>query len=176
MDLTKPPDKIFVYCVAGVALFLWVIVWLFGPKREQVQPGPPLDKMMVTLAQSGKEEKKEVEEKAEELVPGGWGRDPFYSPYQAAEDTATPSEKVARPQPESVRQGPQYKLSTILISGSSRLAVINDRIYAEGDEIGKETISNITLDHVVLTSAHGERLLEVPQPQTKVTVESAGGK
>jgi len=176
MDLTKPPNKIFVYCVAGVALFLWVSVWLFGPKPEQVQPGAPLDKMMVTLAQSGKEEKKEVEERPGELVPGGWGRDPFYSPYQAAEETATSPEKVARSQPESGKQGPQYKLSTILITGSNRLAVINDRIYAVGDEIGKEKISDITLDHVVLTGDFGERLLEVPPPQTQVTVESTAGK
>jgi len=176
MDLTKPPNKIFVYCVAGVALFLWVIIWLFGPKREQVQPGAPLDKMLVTLTQSGKQEKKEIDERAEELIPGGWGRDPFYSPYQAAEETATSPEKVARSQPESGKQGPQYKLSTILITGSDRLAVINDRIYAVGDEIGKEKISDITLDHVVLTGDFGERLLEVPQPQTQVTVESTGGK
>jgi hypothetical protein len=176
MDLTKPPNKIVVYCVAGVALFLWVSVWLFGPKPEQVQPGAPLDKMMVTLAQSGKEEKKEVEERPGELVPGGWGRDPFYSPYQVAEQTATSPEKLARSQPESGKQGPQYKLSTILITGSNRLAVINDRIYAVGDEIGKEKISDITLDHVVLTGDFGERLLEVPPPQTQVTVESTGGK
>jgi len=172
MDLTKPPNKIVVYCVAGVALFLWLGVWLFGPRREQVQPGAPLDKMLVTLAQSGKEEKKEVEEKAEELIHGDWGRDPFYSPYQAAEVTASPTEKVARPKPGSETQGPQYRLSTILISGSNRLAVIDDRVYAVGDEIGKETISVITLDHVVLTGAYGERLLEVPQPQTQITVES----
>ena len=176
MDLTKPPNKIFVYCVAGVALFLWVIIWLFGPKREQVQAGAPLDKMLVTLTQSGKQEKKEIDESAEELVPGGWGRDPFYSPYQAAEETATPTEKVARPQTESEKQGPQYKLSTILITGSNRLAVINDRVYAVGDEIGKEKISDITLDHVVLTGDFGERLLNVPLPQTQVTVESTGGK
>ena len=176
MDLTKPPNKIVVYCVAGVALLLWVIIWLFGPKREQVQPGAPLDKMLVTLAQGSKGEKKEVEEKTEELVPGGWGRDPFYSPYQVAEKTATSTEKVSGPKPEHLGQGPQYKLSTILISGSNRLAVINDRVYAVGDEIGKEKISTITLDHVVLTGAYGERLLEVPQPQTQVTVESTGKK
>ena len=176
MDLTKPPNKILVYCVVGVVLFLWVIVWLFGPKTVQVQPGAPLDKMLVTLAQSGKQEKQEVEEKPEEVVPGGWGRDPFYSPYQAAEETATTPQKVARPRQESETKGPQYKLSTVLVSGSKRLAVIDDRVYAEGDEIGGETISSITLDHVVLNGASGERLLEVPQPKTKVTVESTRGK
>jgi len=172
MDLTKPPNKIVVYCVAGMALFLWVIIWLFGPKREQVQPGAPLDKMLVTLTQSGKEEKKEVEERAEELIPGGWGRDPFYSPYQKAEETAAPPKKVAGPMPGSEVRGPQYRISTILVSGTNRLAVINDRVYAVGDEIGRETVSSITLDHVVLTGSYGERLLKVPQPQTQVTVES----
>jgi hypothetical protein len=176
MDLTKPPNKIVVYCVAGVALFLWVIVWLFGPKREQVQPSAPLDKMLVTLAQSGKQDKIEVEEKPEELVPGGWGRDPFYSPYQAVAETTAPREKVAKPKPVSGKHRPQYNLSTILISGSNRLAVIDDRVYAVGDEIGKEKISLITLDHVVLSGAYGERLLEVPQPQTQITVESTRQK
>jgi hypothetical protein len=124
MDLTKPPNKIFVYCVVGVVLSLWGIVWLFGPKREEVQPGAPLDKMLVTLAQSGKQEKQEIEEEPEEVVPGGWGRDPFYSPYQAAEETATTPQKVARPKQEGETKGPQYKLSTVLVSGSKRLAVI----------------------------------------------------
>jgi hypothetical protein len=176
MDLTKRPNKIVVYCAVGLVGILWVIVWLFGPKSEQVQPGAPLDKMLVTLAQSGKQEEKEKEESTEEQVPGGWGRDPFYSPYQTVEKSETPSEKIARAQPEGEKQEPQYKLSTILISGSNRLAVIDDRIYGVGDEIGSETISSITLDHVVLTGAHGERLLNVPQPQTKVTVESTGRK
>ena len=45
-----------------------------------------------------------------------------------------------------------------------------------GDEIGNEKISDITLDHVVLTGDFGERLLNVPQPLTQVTVESTGGK
>jgi hypothetical protein len=159
-----------------VMVFLWLGVWLFGPKREKVQPGAPLDKMLVTLTQSGKQEKKEVKEKAEEPVSGDWGRDPFYSPYQTAEKTSTAPEKVARARPQRVSSGPEYKLSTILISGSSRLAVINDRAYAEGDEIGKEKISVITLDHVVLTGAYGERFLNVPQPKTQVNVEDTGKK
>lgn len=174
MDLTRAPNKIFVYSVVSVVGFVWVIVWLFGPKPEQVQPGAPVEKMLVTLAQRGGQEKKEVEERAEELVPGEWGRDPFYSPYQTAEKTETPPEKVARTQPEGLDQGPQHKLSAILIAGPNRLAVIDDRTYTVGDEIGKEWISVITLEHVVLRSAYGERLLELPQPQAKVIVERTG--
>ncbi|MEE9121365.1 MAG: hypothetical protein V3U56_08765, partial [Syntrophobacteria bacterium] len=71
---------------------------------------------------------------------------------------------------------PQYKLSTILITESSRLAVINDKVYAVGDKIGGEEISKITLDHIVLTDNSEERVLRVPQPQTKVTVQDTGGK
>jgi hypothetical protein len=38
MDLTKPPDKILVLSIAGVVVFIWILVWLFGPKPEQVEP------------------------------------------------------------------------------------------------------------------------------------------
>jgi len=173
MDLTKPPDKILVLSIAGVAVFIWILVWLFGPKPESVEPEAKLPTSPADL-----QPKQVVQEKKSvgETIPKNWGRDPFYSPYQPAAETAVPSEKVARPQPESATQGPQYKLSTILITESNRLAVINDRVYAVGDEIGKEKISGITLDHVVLTGAYGERLLNVPQPLTRVTVESSRQK
>jgi len=172
MDMTKPPEKILVLSIAGVAVFIWILVWLFGPKPEQVEPEA---KLPISLADLQPKQVVQQEASVGEKIPDNWGRDPFSSPYQA-EETATPTEKVARPRPESEKQGPQYKLSTILITGSNRLAVINDRVYAVGDEIGREKISDITLEHVVLTGDSGERLLEVPQPQTKVTVESAGGK
>jgi hypothetical protein len=172
MDMTKPPEKILVLSIAGVAVFIWILVWLFGPKPEPVEPEA---KLPISLADLQPKQVVQQEESAGEKIPDNWGRDPFYSPYQA-EETAVPTEKVARPGPESEKQGPQYKLSTILITESNRLAVINDRVYAVGDEIGREKISDITLDHVVLTGDSGERLLEVPQPQTQVTVESAGGK
>ena len=173
MNLTKPPDKILALSIAGVVVLIWILVWLFGPKPEPVEPEA---KLPISLADLQPKQVVQKEETVGQEIPGGWGRDPFYSPYQAAEETATPTEKVARPGPDSEKQGPQYKLSTILISGSNRLAVINDRVYAVGDEIGREKISEITLDHVVLTGDFGERLLEVPQPLTQVTVESTGGK
>ena len=173
MDLTKPPDKILALSIAGVAVFIWILVWLFGPKPESVEPEAQLPISLADL-----QPKQVVPEKKSvgETIPKNWGRDPFYSPYLAAEETVDQSEKVARPKPEISTEGPQYKLSTILIAGSNRLAVINDRVYAVGDEIGKERISDITLEHVVLTGAYGERFLNVPQPQTQVTVESTGRK
>ena len=173
MNLTKPPDKILALSIAGVVVLIWILVWLFGPKPEPVEPEA---KLPISLADLQPKQVVQKKESVGQEIPGGWGRDPFYSPYQAAEETATPTEKVARSRPDSEKQGPQYKLSTILISGSNRLAVINDRVYAVGDEIGREKISEITLDHVVLTGDFGERLLEVPQPLTQVTVESTGGK
>jgi predicted transcriptional regulator len=63
-----------------------------------------------------------------------------------------------------------------LISGSNRLAVINYRVYSEGDKIDGEKISEITLDHVVLSDGSEERVLKIPQSHTKVTVEDTGGK
>jgi len=173
MDMTKPPEKILVLSIAGVVVFAWILVWLFGPKPEAVKPDVKLPMSLVDL------QPKQVvqeEESVRETIPNNWGRDPFTSPYQVAEETAVSSEKTARPRPGGAQEVPEYKLSTILISGTSRLAVIDDRVYGVGDQIGGEKISKITLDHVVLTGDFGERLLVVPQPQTQVTVESTRGK
>jgi hypothetical protein len=178
MDLTKPPQKILVVSVAGVVVFLWILVWLFGPKPETIQPGAPIDTMLTNLLQSGKQGKKEGDKPVEESVPDTWGRDPFALPVWVEEqekENIPPVRAVRREQP---RRGdkPQYKLSTILITESSRLAVINDKVYAVGDKIGDEEISKITLDHIVLTDNSQERVLRVPQPQTQVTVEDTEGK
>jgi hypothetical protein len=178
MDLTKPPQKILVMTVVGVVVFLWILVWLFGPKPETIQPSAPIDTMLTSLLQSGKQGKKEGDKPVEEPVPDTWGRDPFALPGWVAEQEKgeTPPVKAVRQRGPRTGDKPQYKLSTILITGSSRLAVINDKVYAVGDKIGGEEISKITLDHIVLTDNSQERVLRVPQPQTQVTVEDTEGK
>ena len=176
MDLTQSPNKIFVLSVVGVVVFLWLLVWLFGPKPEPIQPSAPVDAMLTSLLQSGMKTEKHEDKGVEETVPDTWGRDPFALPPWVEEETETKPVKAARPQPERAGEKPQYKLSTILITGSNRLAVINDRVYAVGDKIGGEEVSKITLDHVVLSYDSEERVLRVPQPETQVTVEDAEGR
>ena len=178
MDLTKPPQKILVVTVVGVVVFLWILVWLFGPKAETIQPSAPIDTMLTSLLQSGKQGKKGRDKGVEEPVPDTWGRDPFAGPYWTEEDDGTESQPVraARFEPERTGDKSQYKLSTILISGSNRLAVIDYRVYSEGDKIGGEKISEITLDHVVLSDGSEERVLMIPQSQTKLTVHNSRAK
>ncbi len=175
MDLTKPPDKILALSVAGVVVVLWVLVWLLGPKTESVPPDAGLDASLVTLLQGGKQVTEE-QETVEEEVPGAWGRDPFALPYIAEDVQPESTPEAATPRPQPTQQGPQYKISTVLVSGSSRLAVIDDRVYTVGDQIGEERVAKITLDHVVLTGNFGERLLRVPKPQTQITVQGNGRK
>ena len=177
MDSTKSPNKIFVLSVVGVVVFLWVLVWLFGPQPEMIQPDIPLDTSLAVLLQGSKKVEEE-EERVEEPIPDAWGRDPFALPYWTKEDDGTESQPVrdARSEPERTGGKSQYKLSTILISGSNRLAVINYRVYLEGDKIGGEKISEITLDHVVLSDGSEERVLRIPQSQTKVTVHNSRAK
>ena len=172
MDLTKPPEKILVFSVAGVVLLLWVLVWLFGPKPEKVQPDvqPP-----VSLLALQKKPTPQEKERVEDQIPRTWGRDPFTSPYMRAAEESRP-EETARPKVQSPEQRPSYKVSTVLISGTSRLAVINNRVYGVGDQINGEKIARITLDHVVLTGDVGERLLRVPGAQTELTVQEPGRK
>jgi hypothetical protein len=174
MDLTKPPDKILALSIAGVVVLIWLLVWLFGPKPVSVEPA---EKLPISLTDLQPKELTPEEKTVGETIPETWGRDPFETPYQfQVEDTKTPADKGGRPGSQPVSEGQEYKLSTVLISGTNRLAVIDDRVYGVGDQIGEEKISSITLDHVVLTGVQGERVLEVPQPQTKVTVESTGRK
>ena len=174
MDLTKPPDKILALSIAGVVVFIWTLVWLFGPKPEPVQPDT---KLPISLADLQPKQVPQEAESVEQPIPDTWGRDPFATPYQAEEEEIKSSpETAAKPKPRRVDQGPEFKLSTILVSESNRLAVIDNRVYEVGDQIGGEKISKIALDHVVLTGDFGERLLKVRQPQTQVTVESTRQK
>ncbi|MGD9168274.1 MAG: hypothetical protein PVH33_16285 [Syntrophobacterales bacterium] len=178
MDLTKPPQKILVVSVAGVMVFLWILVWLFGPKPGKIQESAPIDTMLTSLLQSGKQGKKGEVKPAEEPVPDAWGRDPFALPGWVEEQEKGKTQPVTADRKKRPRKGdkPQYKLSTILVTESSKLAVINDRVYAVGDRIGGEEISKITLDHIVLTDNSEERVLRVPQPQTEVIVEDTEEK
>ena len=80
MDLTKPPQKILVVSVVGVVVFVWILVWLFGPKPEKIQPGAPIDTMLTSLLQSGKQGRKDEVKPVEEPVRETWGRDPFALP------------------------------------------------------------------------------------------------
>ncbi len=178
MDLTKPPQKILVVSVAGVVVFLWILIWLFGPKPGTIQQSAPIDTMLTSLLQSGKQGKKEGVKDVEEPVPETWGRDPFALPGWVEEQERRETQPVKAVRQKRPRPGdkPQYKLSTILITESSRLAVINDKVYAVGDRIGGEEISKITLDHIVLTDNSQERVLRISQPFTEVTVEDSGGK
>ena len=178
MDLTKPPQKILIVTVVGVVVFLWILVWLFGPKPEKIQPGAPIDKMLTSLLQSGKQGKKEGDKTVKEPVADRWGRDPFALPgwVKEQEKGEIPPVRAVRQQRPRTGDKPQYRLSTILITESSRLAVINDKVYAVGDRIGGEEISKITLDHIVLSDNSQERVLRVTQPQTQVTVEDTEGK
>jgi len=170
MDLTKPPEKILVGSVVGVVALLWLLVWLFGPKPEPIQTPAQLP---VSLAGLQSKQIKPQEESAEEQIPDIWGRDPFALPF-AEEVSKPPPAKTGPPKKRTRYDRPAYKVSTVLISGLSRLVVINERVYAVGDQINGETVTKITLNQVVLTGDLGERVLRVPGPETNVTVENPG--
>jgi hypothetical protein len=177
MDFTKPPNKNVVLIVVGVVVVVWLLVWLLGPKPDSIQPSAPLDAMLTTMLQAEKPEKKEQETSMEDSVPEAWGRDPFADSQLAKLDEREKQpDKATRPQTEALSDRPQYKVSTILVTEANRLAVIDDKVYAVGDQIGGETIVRITLEHVVLTDGSTERMLKVPGPQTQVKVETTGRK
>ena len=49
MERTKLPIKILISSAAGLAIFLWILVWLFGPKPERIQPDTQIPISLVGL-------------------------------------------------------------------------------------------------------------------------------
>jgi len=99
-----------------------------------------------------------------------WGRNPFLT----GEEIASLRKKKARP-PSTVSPKapiPQWKLKSIMISGSDKTAIINDHIVAVGDSLGDEKVLEINRDGVVLGGKRGKTVIKLKQPSVSIrTIE-----
>ncbi|HHT9126384.1 MAG TPA: hypothetical protein ACFYD6_11275 [Candidatus Brocadiia bacterium] len=101
-------------------------------------------------------------------LPEGWGRNPFLTPaeikqIQAAKNPFT--EKESEPLP-------QYELTSILISGALKVAVIDGKIVSPGDSIGREIVNEISTDGVVLAMGGNLRMIKLKQGKTEIKVRT----
>jgi len=93
---------------------------------------------------------------------GLWGRNPFLTREEIAS-----LQKKETPLPSTVfRESPipQWKLKSIMISGSDKVAIINDYILTVGDYIGDEKILEINQASVVLGGKRGKTVIKLKQP------------
>lgn len=170
MDLNAPPKKSVVLAVLGLVALLWLLARFAGPSPELLQPVA-----MPPISLESLEDKPVQQGNLEERYPhnDSWDRDPFALPHgislkslPALEETEGKGEQKQKPPP---------RLTAILMSGSRRLAVIDERVVYEGDLFNGERIVRISADRVILRGSEGRRILRVPQPQTQIKSKTASG-
>jgi len=98
-----------------------------------------------------------------------WGRNPFLT----RKEISSLQEKESLSLPPDSRKIllPRWEVKAILISGSSRVVTINDRIMTVGDFLNEERILEINEDSVVLGKNGKRRVLKQRQPSIPI-----GGK
>lgn len=104
-----------------------------------------------------------VESQVLSIPKSGWGRSPFLTVEEIRKlnEPAAPTPVIApvAPPPPVVEALPQYVYSGRMTSKDTNIAFIDDRRYQVGDRIGKETITEIKEDSVILESGGKTRKL-----------------
>lgn len=94
-------------------------------------------------------------------LPEGWGRNPFLAPAETKQiHTST--------NPLPVRPLPEYVVTSILISSTQKVAVIDGKIVSPGDSIGRETVKEISTEGVVLAKGAMIRTIKLRQGRTTI--------
>ncbi len=78
----------------------------------------------------------------------------FQDPTQPVEYRAEDSE--VDPKLKKMEDGMHIELDEILISGDSKLAIVNDRVVRVGDEVGENKVKSIDTYQVILTGPKGQ--------------------
>jgi hypothetical protein len=168
MDLSTTPKKSLVFGILALVLLLSVLVYVLGPAPEvppsAVLPHISLETLLGKSGDAGKPEKQSP-------LALTWGRDPFALPPGIA-SAGEPAGDESHGE-TAVEEQATVRLTAILISGRTRLAVINERVVGVGDRVNQEEIISITPEQVILRGPFGRRVLPVALPQTKVKVHQA---
>jgi hypothetical protein len=110
-----------------------------------------------------------------ERYENAWRRDPFLTSAEEqallAPKAVTKPKTVAPPAPL-----PSYKLKTILISETGKVAALDGRIVGEGERIGEERVVEIRPDGVVLERAGERRTISLAGGAAPITVTDSRGQ
>lgn len=147
----RAETAVWVVAAAMTALLLlaWVLLVPDPPRRTPLPSAADLQRLTAYLRPA----------EAVALTPGSMtlDGDPFRSRLWgsagAAADGGGGAEGTGAASP------PRWVLSALLIGEGRSMAVINDRLVAEGDAVeGGATVETVAADHVILRGADGRRI------------------
>jgi len=100
---------------------------------------------------------------------GLWGRNPFLT----REEIASLQKKETSLLSTISKKLPltQWEVKSIVISGSDKVAVINDYILTVGDYIGDEKVLEINQASVVLGGKKGKTVIKLKQPSISIRTD-----
>jgi len=135
-----------------------------APETPQV----PLPRIATAEVQ-GEAPRPAAESQGLAIPPKGWGRSPFLTVEEIAElnkpEPAAPAPVDAPVATPVVEALPQYVYKGRFSSRDNVFAFIDDRQFQVGDRIGKETITEIKEDSVILESdGRSRQLSKNPKP------------
>lgn len=112
------------------------------------------------------------------IPESGWGRNPFLTPEEIAKlnQPETPA-VIETPQPKPQAEPPAltaYAVTGIISGGKGKWAIIDGRILKLGEQIGTETLKEVTNAGVVLE--HEGKMRELPLKRLEDTAAAAPPK
>jgi hypothetical protein len=99
-------------------------------------------------------------------------RDPFALPAGIQKKSAQKDKGAAGPETGAKESIQLFRVTTILVSGRTRVAAINGRIMREGEEIGGYRIQEISEQQVLLSRAKEKMVLKM-EPGTGYIIKKS---
>lgn len=141
--------------------------------RHKAQSGLVVrtQKPTTTTRRIDRNPEKPIEKAKKFYLPEGWGRNPFLTPAEIKQIQASKNSSFEK-ESEPVRPLPEYVVTSILISGAQKVAVIDGKIVSPGDTIGKEIVKEISPDGVELAMEGNLRMIKLRQSRVKIKVKT----
>jgi hypothetical protein len=149
-----------------------------SPSSRREKPGPEDVESKKKPAIEEKEEEKEKEENSSPVLTklkralkaSAWGRNPFFTSSELHQiallnhpEKSSESEKKAQEIPAV--------LSGIIIVESEKMALINDRVMTEGEQVADVTLLKVLVDAVWVRVANHRRWLSLKKSEIHLVTE-----
>lgn len=158
---------IIILIAALIATGIYNFYHFSNKRKPQPAPAEPRQKLAAPTKKIDRNPEKSIEKVKKVYIPEGWGRNPFLTPDEIKQIHAS---KIPFPErePEPVRLLPEYVVTSILISGPQKVAVIDGKIVSPGDYVGKEIVKEISTKGVELAMGSNLRMIKLRQGMTEI--------